>query len=440
MKKFLLCYNYIGTARFYYYTQMGNSVYIINCPPGWVKTPPLSLLYLNKYLKNNGAGVRILDLNTAVFQLFAPAQKEWLCLNENLEKNLFPLTEKTFPYLLENIYKTLNDFPVIGFTLTKRNRAFSFELARRIKDKFPEKKIVMGGPHTFFLERRKELLPDYSWVIGEGEISLLKILTDKKIKNVYRFFEIDDLDTLGFLDFSPLNLKAYSPALPVLSSRGCTHKCVFCSERKLYRKFRQHSAQYTVDQISYLQKKYSINRFIFCDSQLNYNDRWLNDFSALIIRKNIGIKWEAQMRIKEDFPRSLARKLKLSGCYNIFIGLESGSDRMLSLMNKGFTTDAALDFFKILTKEGLHFEVSLIFGYPKEEDKDFKETLNFIIGNRQIIPKIAQANPFVDYLGNFPHLSFPAPEAKQRIQKFLSAAEDNKIKYTKSFINNLIYG
>ena len=250
---------------------------------------------------------------------------------------------------------------------------------------------------------------------------------------------MENLDTLPFCDFSPLNIELYSRSLPLFSSRGCLYKCKFCTERFLYKKFRHHSPGYMVEQIYYLQKKYHTNNFIFCDSLINYKQAWLKEFCSLVIKNKLNIKWEAQMRIEHNFPLDLAKLLKKSGCYNLFIGLESGSDKMLGLMNKGFTSACASNFFKILRKANLHFETSLIFGYPGEEKKEFKETLNFIIENKKNIPKIAQVNAFVDYLGNFPDKMFSGHQAKERTQLFLKLLEKEKIRYTKSFINNLIY-
>jgi len=108
-------------------------------------------------------------------------------------------------------------------------------------------------------------------------------------------------------------------------------------------------------------------------------------------------------------------------------------------MNKGFDTSCAINFFKILKAADLHFEISLIFAYPGEGKKEFKDTVDFIVGNKKLIPKIAQANPFTDYLNSFDARALASGEARNRIDLFLKTIEGEKIKYTKSFINNLIY-
>jgi len=417
---------------------MKELVYIIQAPPFWLKTPPLSLTYLSSFLKKNNIEVKTLDLNKGLFKKAGFNAKEWLRLNKNFEKNLFSFMESKHAAFLENIYKRIKDAKFIGFSLLRRNLNFTLLLAEKIKQKFPDKRIILGGPEAFFAKDNLEYSSINYWVAGEGEIPLLSIINENSKKS-YAFEEIENLDTLPLYDFECLDIKEYSGILPLLSSRGCPHRCNFCSERLLFKKFRHHSPEYILDQIKYLQNKYKSNHFVFCDSLINYKRQWLDRFCSLLIKNNLNISWEAQLRIEKDFPLQLAELLKKSGCYNLFVGLESASDKMLELMNKGFTIDSALKMFKVLKKANLHFEVSLIFGYPGEENKDFDETINFILKNKDIIPKIAQANPFTDYLGNFSSQDIQFKETTKRMKKFINILRSEKIKYTRSFIDNLVY-
>ena len=416
---------------------MDELVYLIQAPPFWLKTPPLALAYLENYIKNKGLMVKVRDLNIELFKLAKIAVKDWLTLNLEFEEGLFSFAEQNFTQLLESLYAQIKNYELIGFSLFKRNVPFSFSLANKIKEIFPEKNIIFGGPEVLFLDWQKNLAPDYSWVIGEGEIPLYKTISGGH-KGIYRFEEIDNLDNLPFLDFNALNLKLYSPVIPLISSRGCPNTCNFCTERKLYQRFRFHSPEYIVEEIKCLVQKYKTNNFIFCDSLINYNNKWLQDFCSLVIKNKLNIKWEAQMRVYKKFSRELGALMKKSGCYNLFVGLESGSNNMLRAMNKGFNLETALDFFKSLNKAKLQFEISLIFGYPGETEGNFRDSLDFIRQNKKLIPKIAQANPFVDYLGDHEN-KYPLNTVKSRIRKFLRILELEKIRYTKSFINNLIY-
>jgi radical SAM superfamily enzyme YgiQ (UPF0313 family) len=417
---------------------MKHSVHLIQAPLFWVKTPPLSLIYLKTYLANKGVRVNVTDLNQEIFKLMKPPLSRWLTLDEDFENTVFAIIFKNYPGLFTKLLQSLKDTDVIAFSLLKRNTPFSLSLAGYLKQHLPDKKIIFGGPQTLFLDKTNRLDKTNTWVIGEGEKSIYEaLLTDTPA--TYRFQEIENLDTLDFYNLEPFKIKNYSPTIPLLSSRGCSYRCNFCSERLLYKRFRHHSPGYIIKQIKLLKKKYNSNNFVFLDSMINYKDQWLEQLCSLLIKEKCNIKWEAQMRIKEGFNLELARLMKKSGCYNLFIGLESASDEVLKAMNKGFDKKTAYIFFKTLYKAGLHFEISLIFGFPGETDKNFKETVNFIVKNKTYIPKIAQINPYIDYLNCSDEKIYPSDDGKKRTNFFLNIIEKEHIKHTKSFINNLIY-
>ena len=132
--------------------------------------------------------------------------------------------------------------------------------------------------------------------------------------------------------------------------------------------------------------------------------------------------------------------MKKSGCINLFIGFESGSDTILRLMNKRFSVNTAARFFESLNQAGLQFEISLIAHYPGETEVEFKETLNFLVENSKNIKKIAQISLFRDYPGT--HVLVPnnyqEKEGLLKIDRLVKVLKDNGIAYTASYINNLI--
>ncbi len=411
-------------------------VYCLLCPPHWIKTPPLGLEFIKNYSKKRKIEVKIIDLNILCYKLLGTDKRTWLSLDKKFEENLFSLIKRKHPQIIKNIFKKLKNANLIGFSLYKRNRPFTFSFIEEVKSAYPKKKIVIGGPEVLFMKMRKEYLNDnFSWVIGEGEKSIERILNSSKEKIIIHD-ELENLDEIPFCEFNDCNIEFYSSMLPLYSSRGCIRRCKFCAEKFLTVKFRQHSPLYLTEQINFLVDKYKINNFVFQDSLINGNLNWLEEFCSLILRKNLKISWEAQLIVKRDFTKDLARLLKKSGCFNLFIGLESASNKVLEAMNKGFTKEEALALFKILKKENLHFEVSLIVGFPQEEKKDFQETAEFIVKNKEFIPKIAQINPYIDY---FSSNYLPPRETLFRVKKLISILEREKIPHTKSFINNLFY-
>ena len=411
-------------------------VYYLLCPPHWNKTPPLSGEYLKRYATKDNIEVKILDLNIILYTLLGLEKKIWLTLDKDFETSLFSMVKDKHPAFLENILHMVSPADAIGFSLFRRNKHFTFSLINEIKSLYPDKKIVLGGPETLFMKLKKQTLSkDINWVIGEGEKSIAAILNNKT-NTVIEYDELDDLDQIPFLDFTPYQIPLYSATLPLYSSRGCIRRCAFCTERLLSSKFRQHSPLYMVEQIQLLMRTHNVSCFSFQDSLINANPRWLEEFCRLLLNKNIKIKWEAQAAIRNDFTQRLAQLIKDSGCYNLFIGLESASDKVLKRMNKGFTQEEAVNFLTVLHRAGLQYEISLIVGYPGEETKDFRETHTWLTTHKKIIPKIAQLNPYLDYLSE----EMCASQAtRQKLTTLMNTIRGERIPYTRSFINNLTY-
>ncbi len=420
--------------------------------------PPLSLLFLESFLASHGFKTKIIDLSIIFYNLLKLPKKEWLSLNSGFENNILNKIKKEFPGLIDElIYKISNSRArILGFSLYGRNRRSTKDFIDEITKTDKSRVIVIGGPEILFEYHRNSFFSDFDdsnayFVLGEGEQPLLDIcnhvynnkslrIQSHKDKKTILYNEVAHLDNLPFANFDNLNLEYYNlNTIPLFSSRGCIRKCKFCSEYKLYKKYRQHSPEYMLKFIEYALDKYKAVNFSFHDSVLNADLLWLDRFCSLIIKNKMKIKWEAQFIVRNDMPMELLRKIKSSGCYNLFIGLESGSDRILKLMNKGYNSKIASDFFKKLFLSGLQYEISLIAGFPYESDKDFNDNIEFIRRNKQHIPKIAQVNPFVEYPPSSINKNYAeAKVVANRVNRIIEMLKQERIKYTHSFINNLI--
>ncbi|MDD5005321.1 MAG: radical SAM protein [Candidatus Omnitrophica bacterium] len=429
--------------------------------PHWLKVPPLSLIFLENFLSANGFKTKIIDLNIISYNLLKLPGKEWLSLNPELENNIFSRIKKGHAGLIGELIRQISNSKakVLGFSLYSRNHKATMDLIGEIIHATKSKTFVFGGPEILFEYHRKtffeQINSDNSYfVLGEGELPLLNICehiynskslntASYKNKRIIMYDEIADLNALPLLDFNGFDLKNYNSwALPLFSSRGCIKRCSFCSECKLYKTFRQHSPEYMAELIKSLVTKHGITTFSFHDSLINADWDWLDKFCSLLIKENQRIKWEAQLAIRKDTPEDLFKKMKDSGCYNLFVGLESASDKILKLMHKGYDADEAKEFFRKLSCAGLQFEVSLITGFPGENEEDFRKTLEFLKENKKYIPKIAQVNPFVEYPPSQINKqnSLLGETVKNRTDILLRMFAQERIKFTSSFINNLVPG
>ncbi|MCF6148915.1 MAG: B12-binding domain-containing radical SAM protein [Candidatus Kuenenia sp.] len=430
-----------------------NKVLLTILPLTWPNMPPIGLGFLQAFLEEKGIGADIIDFNHYFYALSGQLlQKQWVVsCNTSFEETIFSLIRENHPDEFDNVIERMLAYDVIGFSCFKSNLSMSLCVAKVLKSKKTDVKLVFGGPEItrqFFkgdgVFREDIFQPADYLIVGEGEIPLLNYLSGKKCRGkVARFEQLQTLKDIPFPMYYGVDLKRYPKkhAIPLQFSRGCIRRCNFCSERLLYKGFRTRSRESILDEIAYHKEKNNTKYFIFYDSLINANIKELDLLCDGIIEKFGSIHWEAQIAVRNDMDQPLFYKMKQSGCYNLFVGLESASDNTLKNMNKGFSYDDALGFFNALHKERLFFGVSIIVGYPDETEEDFRNTLSFIIRNKKIIPQIAQVNPFTYYDGtNTDKMSDykSNPVAMERMEIFVGEIKKNKIRHTNAFLGNLI--
>lgn len=408
---------------------------------------------MQSYLAQNGIESDILDLNNIFYNLSNNnLKKQWLkSCNAALEKNILSIIKRNHPQEYSVSIKKMLCYNVLGFSCFKSNLQTTVAICEFLKSKRKDIEIILGGPQItrqFFKGRGKidssiVKFADYL-VVGEGERPLLNFLKGKnKDEKIVKFEQLDNLENIAFPRYPGLSLNSYpkKDALPVQFSRGCIRKCAFCSERLLYKGLRLREVRNIIDEIRYHKTSNNTSYFVFFDSLINADLGALEELCDKII-DNFGlINWEAQIAVRHDMSQKLFEKMKRSGCYNLFVGLESGSDNTLKKMNKGFTAKDAVNFFEMLNKAGLFFGISIIVGYPGETDGDFRESLDFIIRNKDLIPKIEQVNPFVYYDGTSADKrgDYKVNQTSlRRMEAFVKEIKRNHFKYTNAFLGNLI--
>lgn len=431
---------------------MSKQLLLTISPPFWPKMPPLGLGFLQSFLDKNCFPSEIYDLNNYFYNLVENTfKKEWLVsCNVRLEKDLFNILKNRYSKELDAVFEKMLAYDMVGFSCYKSNFYTTLKFTEELKFRKKEIKIILGGPEICrqFFKNKTNFIDSFSqradyFVVGEGEKPLLNFVLGKTSSVFSEFEQMDDLDDLNFPRYNGLNLDNYpsKKVLPIQFSRGCIRKCRFCSERLIFRGFRSRSVKSLIEEIKFYKEKHGIKYFVFFDSLLNAD---LIKFSQLCreIISNFGsINWEAQIAIRSDMPDELFLEMKKSGCYNLFIGLESGCNNTLLKMQKGFNKEEAAAFFEKLNSAGLNFGVSIIVGYPGETENDFSKSLDFILENKGLIPKIEQVNPFTYYDGTDTDKDADYKINKialQRMEVFVQKIKENGFKFTKSFIGNLL--
>ncbi len=425
---------------------------LVLLPPAWPKVPPPGVGALQAYLRAQHIGADIIDLNNLFFnRADARERSEWLVgCNPAFEHSLLEHLRRNHADHFSRIVEELLGYSVLGFSCFRSNWHSTLAMISLLRERGKSPRVLLGGPEIarrFFKDGNRFIeemagLVDHL-VIGEGERGLHAFLEGRTLgAPATCFSQLDDLGALPFPRYDGLDVSDYprADARPLLFSRGCVRSCRFCAERLLFQGFRCRRAGSVVEEMDFHLRR-GARQFVFFDSLLNGDLEGLEALCAAIRRRFGAVAWEAQIAVRPDMDPSLLRAMKESGCYNLFIGLESGAESTLRRMNKGFSAAAAEAFFRRLNDAGLTFGISLITGYPGETAAEFQESLDFVVRNRALIPKIEQINPFSYYDGT---AADPAADyrfndvALERMGIFVSAIKECGFKYTKAFIGNLV--
>ncbi len=324
-------------------------------------------------------------------------------------ENLCELVEQFYALLAEYLINDIKerDFDVYGiscYSLTLGPSIFAFKF---VKKHFPEVKTVMGGgifadqfnSNSLELETfaQKATYIDY-FLLGEGEIILLNLL-ESNFQDVPRIIVSDKtvkkvcLDDTTLPDFSDFDMNSY-PQLVAYSSRSCPFQCGFCSETVQWGKYRNKREEKVVFELRSLTKKYGKNIIVLTDSLLNPNIDKLAD-ALLEVPPEERFYWDTYLRVcdmAEDMEK--VKKWRKAGLYRVRLGIESGSQHVLDLMDKRITIEKIKSNLQNLADAGLKISTFWVVGFPGETKEDFHETLDFL---REIKDNLYEVDPHPFY-------------------------------------------
>lgn len=284
---------------------------------------------------------------------------------------------------------------VIGFTVLDIQRRFTLWFARRLRQSY-EGKIVFGGADpSRFGGLYLELYPFVDHVfVKEAEDSFPQFLSEmgntKRWERVpglgfrkdgkTRVNEVDPVDanSIPTPDFSGLALDKYLlPTLPVQASRGCHwEKCKFCIHGQTYSPHYRRPIQHVVDDLETLSHVFNARFFHFTDDYLAVDLG--TQISDEIIRRNLDIRWLTYARLEKHFDGATLSKWHRAGARVIEWGLESASQYVLNLMDKGIQIEEVQPILDNAAHTGILSKLFCFHNYPGESIEDLKETLHFL--------------------------------------------------------------
>lgn len=279
--------------------------------------------------------------------------------------------------------------------------------AGKLKELTPSIFVALGGNHASYIA--KEILADrkeVDFVIRfEGEIGF-KALLDQLEGGTPDFGAVPNLtyrengairenaaappimnfDELPLIDrdiFESSPEQRAKTHADVITARGCPFHCTFCNCNHYWgKKYRTYSIPRVIEELTSLKKKYArLESVRFRDETISVQKSRCLELCAALRELNPGLRFEAHSRL-DGLDEEVISALAAAGFKRLFIGLESGSRRVLERLKKGIRLEHAATVFPALRKAGIEYRCSFILGTPGETPADLRDTLRFIGDSR----------------------------------------------------------
>ncbi|MBL0200136.1 MAG: B12-binding domain-containing radical SAM protein [Chitinophagaceae bacterium] len=345
---------------------------------------PLGTLYAGALTREHGYDVHFFDT------MFARQAEEIIPQLENIKPDFFVIYDDGFNYLTK-------------MCLTNMREA-AFKMIQFAKEKGC-KVIVSSSDSTDRFEMYLNEGADFI-LLGEAEQTLLELVNSIG-KNETDFFHIEglafrhnnavvktarrsvmkELDTLPFPAWDLVDMEPYRNmwlkhagyfSMNMGTTRGCPFKCNWCAKPIYGNRYNVRSPENAVAELMMLKEKYNFDHIWFCDDIFGLKPGWVNTFANLVEKNNLHFKFKMQGRVDLLLQENNIKDLARAGCDNIWMGAESGSQKILDAMDKGTTVEQIYEATHLLKKTGIKPSFFIQFGYLNETRADIEKTIGMI--------------------------------------------------------------
>ncbi|MCB0712566.1 MAG: B12-binding domain-containing radical SAM protein [Ignavibacteriae bacterium] len=348
--------------------------------------PPLGTTYAAACTRQAGYSVALFD------SMLAESEKE-----------LIPWIERTSPRYLV-IYD--DDFNYLTKMCLTRMREAAFRMAKMGKERGLSV-IIHSSDATDHVEEYLDAGVDYV-MVGEAEetlVELLETLTGKAnvpveeiaglafrkedgvLHQARKRQVLRDLDRLPFPARDLIDIEQYRTiwqkhhgyfSMNMVTTRGCPFHCNWCAKPLYGQVYHSHSPERIAEEMEEIKKKWNPDHIWFCDDIFGLKPGWIEKFAEEVERRKSAIPFKSLSRADLLLRGETVRALRRAGCQTVWIGAESGSQKILDAMEKGTTVEQIYEAARLLKEEGIRVGFFLQFGYPGEENEAIHATLRMV--------------------------------------------------------------
>ncbi|HYN87614.1 MAG TPA: radical SAM protein, partial [Ardenticatenaceae bacterium] len=362
----------------------GQSYYLRFDPKLWEAMkpyPPLGTLYAASYVRSKGYEVALFDA------MLADSEAEWAAALDRHRPRFAVIFEDNFNYLSKMCL------------LRMRQAAHTMSAMARERGCTV---IVCGSDATDHAPKYFEHGADYV-LLGEGELTLgelLDSLTGREPRSLEQILglawpegatgrrpDIRDLDALPFPAWDLVDVERYRRvweerhgfySMNMVTTRGCPYHCNWCAKPIWGQRYNVRSPENVVAELKWLKETYRPDHIWFADDIMGLKPGWIQRFADLVEQHDARVPFKSLNRADLLLRGDTVSALRRAGCRTIWIGAESGAQKILDAMDKGTSVEQIYEAARRLHAAGIEVGFFLQFGYPGETREDIEKTLQMV--------------------------------------------------------------
>jgi anaerobic magnesium-protoporphyrin IX monomethyl ester cyclase len=346
--------------------------------------PPLATILAAAVLRNAGYSVSLFDTNLLTStESFRPALK-------NLNPKFFILYDDGFNYLSKMCLTVMREaaFRMIGEA--KKNGCYVLVSSSDATDHVSQ--YIAAGANVIMLGEADQTVLDTLNVLSNGfgldTIAGISYTSDGKLLTTRPRSVMKDLDALPLPAWDLVDIENYRRiwvkhhgyfSLNLATTRGCPFKCNWCAKPIYGNRYNSRSPEHVISEIRFLIDQYKPDHFWFCDDIFGLKPGWIENFEAIVSRRKLRFKYKIQSRADLLLEAGTIQALAASGAETVWIGAESGSQRVLDAMDKGTTVEQISSAAALLKHYEIRVAFFLQFGYVGETSEDIEKTIEMLL-------------------------------------------------------------
>jgi radical SAM superfamily enzyme YgiQ (UPF0313 family) len=351
---------------------------------------PIGTLYAAALLRQKGYEVSLYDT------MFAYGPEEVILPLQQHRPDFFVIYDDGFNYLTKMCLTNMRE---AAFEMMKFARQMGCTIIVSSSDATDHfEQYLQEGAHFVILSEAEQTLAELISTVNHNNapntlqtdymgIPGLAYLHQEAVIKTLKREVMKSLDELPFPAWDIIDMEPYRKtwmrnkgyfSMNMATTRGCPFKCNWCAKPIYGNRYNSRSPQNVVTELKMLKEKFNFDHIWFCDDIFGLKPGWVHEFADLLQKEKLQFKFKIQARadllLQEDYIADLAR----AGCQNIWMGAESGSQKILDAMDKGTRVEQITEATRLLKKNKINPSFFIQFGYPGETRQDILKTIRMI--------------------------------------------------------------